>query len=56
MVDLGIALAAGFAISAKRESRGRPAGIGTHYLVIGGAAIFAFLSSPVDPNSTSREW
>lgn len=54
LVDLGIALAAGFAIGAERESRGKPAGISTHCLVIGGAAIFAFLSSIVDPNSTSR--
>ncbi len=54
LVDIGIALAAGFAIGAERESRGKPAGISTHCLVIGGAAIFTFLSSLVDPNSTSR--
>ena len=54
MVDIGIALAAGFVIGAERESRGKPAGISTHCLVIGGAAIFTFLSSLVDPNSSSR--
>ena len=54
LMDIGIALAAGFAIGAERESRGKPAGISTHCLVIGGAAIFTFLSSLVDPNSTSR--
>jgi putative Mg2+ transporter-C (MgtC) family protein len=54
VVDLGIALAAGFFIGAERESRGKPAGISTHCLVIGGAAIFTFLSSIVDPNSSSR--
>jgi putative Mg2+ transporter-C (MgtC) family protein len=54
LADIGIALAAGFAIGAERESRGKPAGISTHCLVIGGAAIFTFLSSLVDPNSTSR--
>jgi putative Mg2+ transporter-C (MgtC) family protein len=54
LVDLGIALVAGFAIGAERESRGKPAGISTHCLVIGGAAIFTFLSSLVDPNSSSR--
>lgn len=53
-IDLLIALAAGFAIGAERESRGKPAGISTHCLVIGGAAIFTFLSSLVDPNSSSR--
>lgn len=54
LVNIGIALAAGFAIGAERESRGKPAGISTHCLVIGGTAIFTFLSSVVDPNSTSR--
>ena len=54
LVDLGIALGAGFAIGAERESRGKPAGISTHCLVIGGAAIFTFLSSVVDPDSSSR--
>lgn len=54
LVDIGIALAAGFAIGAERESRGKPAGISIHCLVIGGTAIFTFLSSVVDPNSSSR--
>lgn len=54
LVDIGIALAAGFAIGAERESRGKPAGISTHCLVIGGTTIFTFLSSVIDPNSTSR--
>jgi putative Mg2+ transporter-C (MgtC) family protein len=54
LVDIGIALGAGFAIGAERELRGKPAGISTHCLVIGGAAIFTFLSSLVDPNSSSR--
>jgi putative Mg2+ transporter-C (MgtC) family protein len=54
LIDIGIALAAGFAIGAERESRNKPAGISTHCLVIGGAAIFTFLSSIVDPNSSSR--
>ena len=54
MMDIGIALAAGFVIGAERESRGKAAGISTHCLVIGGAAIFTFLSSLVDPNSSSR--
>ena len=54
LIDIGIALAAGFAIGAERESRNKPAGISTHCLVIGGSAIFTFLSSIVDPNSSSR--
>ena len=55
LVDIGIALAAGFAIGVERESRGKPAGISTHCLVIGGTAISTFLPSVVvDPNSPSR--
>ena len=54
LVDIGIAFAAGFAIGVERESKGKPAGISTQCLVIGGTAIFTFLSSVVDPNSTSR--
>jgi putative Mg2+ transporter-C (MgtC) family protein len=54
LIDIGLALAAGFAIGVERESRGKPAGISTHCLVIGGAMIFTFVSSLVDPNSTSR--
>ena len=54
LADIGIALAAGFAIGAERESRDKPAGISTHCLVNGGTAIFTFLSSVVDPNSSFR--
>lgn len=54
LLDIGVSLAAGFAIGVERESRGKPAGISTHCLVIGGAMIFTFLSSVVDPNSQSR--
>src|SRR5687767_9164054 len=53
-VDILVALAAGVAIGAERELRGKPAGISTHCLVIGGSAIFTFLSSLVDPHSLSR--
>jgi putative Mg2+ transporter-C (MgtC) family protein len=54
LMDIGVVLAAGFAIGVERESRNKPAGISTHCLVIGGAMIFTFLSSLVDPNSSSR--
>jgi len=54
LVDIGISLAAGFVIGLERELKGKPVGIGTNCLVIGGTAIFTFLSSVVDPNSTSR--
>lgn len=54
LINLGISLVAGFAIGVERESRNKAAGISTHCLVIGGAMIFTFLSSVVDPNSSSR--
>ena len=54
IIDIIFALAAGFVIGAERESRGKPAGISTNSLVIGGAMLFTYLSAAVDPNSTSR--
>ena len=54
LIDILLSLAAGFIIGAERESRGKPAGISTNSLVIGGAMLFTYLSSAVDPNSTSR--
>jgi putative Mg2+ transporter-C (MgtC) family protein len=54
LIDIGITLLAGFLIGAERESRGKPAGISTHCLVIGGTMIFTYISAQVDSNSTSR--
>lgn len=54
IVDLLLALLAGFIIGAERELRGKPAGISTHTMVIVGAMLFTFLSSEVDPASKSR--
>jgi putative Mg2+ transporter-C (MgtC) family protein len=54
LIDIIIALAAGFVIGAERESRGKPAGISTNSLVIGGSMLFTYLSAAIDPNSTSR--
>ncbi|HZD36285.1 MAG TPA: MgtC/SapB family protein [Nitrososphaeraceae archaeon] len=54
ILDILLALGAGVAIGAERESRGKPAGISKNCLVIGGAMLFTYLSAAVDPNSTSR--
>ena len=54
LIDLALSLLAGFLIGAERESRGKPAGISTHCLVIGGTMMFTYISAQVDPNSTSR--
>lgn len=40
LIDVGLSLLAGFLIGAERESRGKPAGISTHCLVIGGTMMF----------------
>jgi len=54
LVGLGLSFVAGFVIGLERESKGKPAGISTQCLVIGGSMIFSYLSDIVDPNSTSR--
>lgn len=54
VIRLALSLLFGFAIGAERESRGKPAGISTHSFVIGGAAMFTFVSLAVDPNSPAR--
>ncbi len=54
LIDIGLSLLGGFLIGAERESRGKPAGISTHCLVIGGTMMFTYVSAQVDPNSTSR--
>ena len=54
LIRLGLSLLFGFAIGAERESRGKPAGISTNSFVIGGAAMFTFVSLQVDPNSPAR--
>jgi putative Mg2+ transporter-C (MgtC) family protein len=54
LIDLGLSLLAGFLIGAERKSRGKPAGISTHCLVIGGTMMFTYISAQVDPNSTPR--
>ena len=54
LVRLGLSLLCGFVIGIERESRGKPAGISTNSFVIGGAAMFTFVSLAVDPNSPAR--
>jgi putative Mg2+ transporter-C (MgtC) family protein len=45
LIDILLSLVAGFIIGAERESRGKPAGISTNSLVIGGCAmLFTYLS------------
>jgi len=54
LIDVLLALIAGYIIGAERESRGKDAGISTHSLVIMGAMLFTFLSMRVDSSSQSR--
>jgi putative Mg2+ transporter-C (MgtC) family protein len=51
LLDFGLVVLAGFLIGGERESRGKPAGVITHCFVIGGSAIFSFMSGHVYPNS-----
>lgn len=54
LIDLVLAVVAGFIIGAEREARGKDAGISTHTFVITGATLFTFMSMNVDPASKSR--
>jgi putative Mg2+ transporter-C (MgtC) family protein len=54
LFGLGLSFLAGFVIGLERESKGKPAGISTQCLVIGGSMIFSYISGLVDPTSTSR--
>ena len=54
IIGMVFALSLGFIIGVERELRGKDAGISTHILVIVGATLFTFLSTLVDPTSTSR--
>lgn len=54
LIKLVISGFCGVLIGIERESRNKPAGISTHCFVIGGAAMFTFLSGVVDPNSPAR--
>jgi putative Mg2+ transporter-C (MgtC) family protein len=54
LIGLGLSFLAGFVIGLERESKGKPAGISTQCLVIGGSMIFSYISALVDPTSTSR--
>lgn len=54
LIGFGLSILAGVLIGIERESRGKPAGISTFTLVISGAMVFTFLSSLVDPASTTR--
>jgi putative Mg2+ transporter-C (MgtC) family protein len=54
LIRLGLSLVFGFIIGVERESRGKPAGISTNSFVIGGSAMFTFVSLQIDPNSPAR--
>ncbi|MCH9044903.1 MAG: MgtC/SapB family protein [SAR324 cluster bacterium] len=53
-VKLGLALFAGLAIGAERESKGKPAGISTHSYVVGGAMLFTLMSLHNGGDSPTR--
>ena len=54
LIRLAVVVFCGTVIGIERELRHKPAGISTHCFVIGGAAMFTFLSVSIDPNSPAR--
>ena len=54
LIRLGASLVVSFLIGIERESRHKPAGISTHGFVVGGAALFTYISLAIDPNSPAR--
>jgi putative Mg2+ transporter-C (MgtC) family protein len=54
LLKLAVSLIAGFLIGVEREARGKPAGISTNSLVIGGATVFSVLSATLDSEIPTR--
>ncbi len=54
VLKLLASLFAGVIIGLERELRGKPAGISTHSLVVGGSMMFTALSIHIDPTSPAR--
>jgi putative Mg2+ transporter-C (MgtC) family protein len=54
IIDIAVALVLSYVIGLERELRGKDAGISTNMFVICGAMLFTFLSTAVDPASSSR--
>jgi len=54
VIAIVLSLAAGYIVGIEREARRKVAGISTNCFVIGGSAIFTYLSAIVAPESTSR--
>jgi putative Mg2+ transporter-C (MgtC) family protein len=53
-LKLALSLVAGLAIGVERQYRGKPAGMRTHSLVIGGSMLFTVVSALADPASPAR--
>ncbi|CAN5285004.1 hypothetical protein BH18THE2_BH18THE2_04890 [soil metagenome] len=49
LIDIGLSLLAGFLIGSERGSRGKPAGISTQCLVIGGTMMFTYIQHRLIP-------
>ena len=54
LVRIAACLVCGFLIGIERELRNKPAGISTNCFVMGGACMFTFLSTALDPGSPAR--
>lgn len=54
ILNISLALLAGFLIGLEREAKGKDAGISTHSLVIMGSMLFTFISLNVEPDHAAR--
>lgn len=54
ILNIALALLAGFLIGLEREAKGKDAGISTHSLVIMGSMLFTFISFNIEPGQESR--
>ena len=54
LIDIELSLLAGFLIGAERESRGKPAGISTRCLVIGGTMMFTYIQHRLIPTLVQK--
>ena len=54
IINIILSLSLGFLLGREREIRHKEAGVGTNTFVVMGSMLFTFLSTRVDPLSTSR--
>lgn len=54
LLDIVLALICGFVVGIERESRGKPAGVSTHTIIIAAAMLFTFMSRILGAGDPTR--